>query len=124
MSRLTRYEQETIINFNEGEDTASVYTHNKTLRRKLEQLAQERPGECRLFKTCHDGQAVEYYIPKKWLKIRPAQILSDERRAELAENARKRLLGRSAPVITGDGALAEAEPGKDTPQPSDGKKEA
>lgn len=30
--RLTNYERETIINFNEGEDTASVYTHNSTLR--------------------------------------------------------------------------------------------
>lgn len=26
---LSRYEQETIINFNETESTASVYTHNK-----------------------------------------------------------------------------------------------
>lgn len=24
---LTRYEQETTINYNEGEDTASIYTH-------------------------------------------------------------------------------------------------
>ena len=56
---LTRYEQETIINFNEEEKTASVYTHNGPLRRRLEQMAQERPKDCRLFKTWHDGQAVE-----------------------------------------------------------------
>ena len=42
---LTRYEQETIINFNEEEKTASVYTHNGTMRRRLEQLAQERPED-------------------------------------------------------------------------------
>lgn len=36
MSRLTRYEQETTINFNEGEDTASVYTHNRSLIHRLE----------------------------------------------------------------------------------------
>lgn len=35
MSGLTNYERETIINFNEGENTASVYTHNKKLRRRL-----------------------------------------------------------------------------------------
>ncbi len=40
MSRLTRYEQETIINYNEGENTASVYTHSKALRRRLEKLAE------------------------------------------------------------------------------------
>ena len=28
---LTRYEQETIINFNEEETTASIYTHNNSL---------------------------------------------------------------------------------------------
>lgn len=30
---LSRYEQETIINYNEAEKTAAVYTHNKSLRR-------------------------------------------------------------------------------------------
>lgn len=86
---LTRYEQETIINFNEAETTASIYTHNRTLRRRLEKLAQDRPEDCRLFKTCHDGQAVEYIIPKKWLRVNPGLNLTDEQRAARAENARK-----------------------------------
>lgn len=42
-AKLTNYERETILNFNEGEDTMSVYTHNKALRRKLEQLARGVP---------------------------------------------------------------------------------
>lgn len=99
--KLTRYEQETIINFNEGEDTASVYTHNRPLRRRLEQLAQDRLEECRLFKVSHDDQAVEYYIPKSWIRINPTRILSDEQRAVLAQNARTRFLGRNSKVITG-----------------------
>lgn len=73
---LTRYEQETIINFNEEEKTASVYTHNGPLRRRLEQMAQERPK-----KTCHDGQAVEYYLPKSWIKIRPPRVASEAQKA-------------------------------------------
>jgi hypothetical protein len=28
---LTAYEKETIINFNEGEDTTHIFTYNKTL---------------------------------------------------------------------------------------------
>ena len=87
---LTRYEQETIINFNEAETTASVYTHNSTLRRRLEQLAKDRPEDCRLYRESHDGKAVEYYIPKKWLKVNPGPMLTAERRAEMAEAARKR----------------------------------
>lgn len=40
---LSLYEQETIINSNEADSTASVYTHNKALRKKLETLAADRP---------------------------------------------------------------------------------
>ena len=86
--QLTKYEQETIINFNEQEKTASVYTHNGPLRRRLEQLAQERPEDCNLFKTCHDGQAVEYYIPKSWLKIRPPRVTSEAQKEVLAKARR------------------------------------
>ena len=91
---LTRYEQETIINFNEAETTASVYTHNSTLRRRLEQLAKDRPEDCRLVKRCHDGQAVEYTVPKRWLKVNPPRStapLTEEqkqKRREQLERAR------------------------------------
>ena len=34
--KLTRYEKETIINFNEAEATANIYTHNGGLIRKLD----------------------------------------------------------------------------------------
>ena len=35
---MARYEQETIIGFNEEEKTAGIYTHNKMLRQKLAAL--------------------------------------------------------------------------------------
>ena len=35
MARLTKYEKETIILFNEGEDKASIYTYNAGLRNRL-----------------------------------------------------------------------------------------
>ena len=85
---LSLYEQETIINFNEEEKTANVYTHNRALRRKLELLAEQRPTECRMTKTSHDGQAVDFTIPKSWLKISPTRIASEAQKAALAR-ARK-----------------------------------
>lgn len=91
MSQLSRYEQETIINFNEAEATAGLYTHNRTLIRKLEQLAQERPGECRLERVSREGDAVDYIIPKARVKIRPTIQLSEEERARRREHARKAL---------------------------------
>ena len=35
MAKLTKYEKETIILFNEGEDEASIYTYNAGLRKRL-----------------------------------------------------------------------------------------
>ncbi len=46
--KLTRYEKETIINFNEAEATANIYTHNGGLIRKLDALADQRPEEAML----------------------------------------------------------------------------
>lgn len=120
MSRLTNYERETIINFNESEDTASVYTHNKPLRRRLEQLSKERPEDCRLYKVTHWGEAVEYYIPKSWLRINPIRILSEAQR-EALEKARE-AAKKAAPAVIGDSPAAK--PSKDTPQDLDSKKEA
>lgn len=85
----TLYEQETIINFNEGEKTCSVYTHNRALCRKLEQLAQQRPEECRLTKTSHDGKAVDYSIPKSWIRIHPPRVaapLTEEQKQKRREH--------------------------------------
>ena len=57
---MARYEQETIISFNEEEKTAGIYTHNKILRQKLAALARDRPEDCRLVKVSHSGRAVDY----------------------------------------------------------------
>lgn len=85
---MARYEQETIINFNEEEKTAGIYTHNKPLRRKLESLALDRPEDCRLVRVSHDGRAADYTIPKSWIKIVPPRIASEAQKAALAR-ARK-----------------------------------
>ena len=64
---LSLYERETIINYNEVEPTASIYTHNKALRRTLDKLAQERPEDCRIDRVSHEGYATDYIIPKVWV---------------------------------------------------------
>ncbi len=87
--KLSKEERETIICYNEAEQTASVYTHNRALRRKLEQLAQERPTECRLEKISCDGQAVDYIVPKQWVKVNAGRQLTEGQRAALVERGRK-----------------------------------
>ena len=85
---MARYEQETIISFNEEEKSARIYTHNKVLRQKPEALARDRPEDCRLVKVSHSGRAVDYVIPKSWIRIVSPRIASEAQKAALAR-ARK-----------------------------------
>lgn len=39
MRKPSKYEKETIINFNEAEDTANIYTFNADLKRRLAESA-------------------------------------------------------------------------------------
>lgn len=90
--KLSRYEQETIITYNEEEKTAGVYTHNKALLRRLDKLAQERPDECRLEKVRPDGRAADYIIPKAWVRIYPPRVsapLTEEQKQRRREQLAK-----------------------------------
>lgn len=44
--RLSKYEQETSVLFNEEEAEAMVYTHNVRLKVQLRQMAEEYSQEC------------------------------------------------------------------------------
>ena len=43
VANLTKYEQETIINYNNEEKTASIFTYDKSLIRKLDKRLSEYP---------------------------------------------------------------------------------
>lgn len=91
---LSLYERETIINYNEGEPTANIYTHNKALRRTLDKLAQQRPEDCRVDRVGHGGAAADYTIPKAWVKIRPPRVASEAQKAASRRAAEKAQLAR------------------------------
>lgn len=94
---MTRLEQETIINFNEAEAAATIYTHNAALCRKLEALADQRPEEAKRGRSFPDGGR-EYTIPKRWVKVNAGPILTEEereRRRERAKATRKAQLAQN-----------------------------
>ena len=62
---LSKLEQETIINFNEAETAATVSARNGRIRRRLEQLERDRPGEVN---RDYNG---DFLIPKGWIRINP-----------------------------------------------------
>lgn len=61
--KLSKLEQESIILYNEEESTASIYTHDPKLKRKLKRLAEKYPDKVYPDKAVHAG-AVSYAVPK------------------------------------------------------------
>ena len=86
--KLTRYEQETIINFNAGDQTATLYTRDPAVMRKVDALVIEYPdtykciGETDIDKT--------YKMPKSFVSYRKPRRLSNEQR-EMARLRAKQL---------------------------------
>ena len=88
MAKLTKYEKETIILFNEGEDTASIYTYNASLRKRLALFSKKHPDLCRLEKT--QSQSGENYLLDKTIQsLRQHAPSSAERRRKASENAKQ-----------------------------------
>ncbi len=76
MSKLSKYEQETIINFNVAESDAVVFTRDKAVIRKLDSLVNEFPevykciGETDIDKT--------FSMPKQYVSYRKPRRISDD----------------------------------------------
>ncbi len=66
--KLSAYERETIILFNESSEPAEVFTYNKRMIRKLERLAKMFPDEFRLKSDNRDG-GMTYIVPKNRILI-------------------------------------------------------
>jgi ferritin-like protein len=85
MSKLLPHERETIMLFNEAENTAEIETHNKVLKRRLAEICLDFPDDVKVIKK--DRQSDVYIFPKKWFKLSPPRKISDKHRMQL-ENAR------------------------------------
>lgn len=83
--RLTRYEQETIINWNNASQTAEIYTHDRRWINKLRRLARKYPDDYRLKKK-DDQNGVTYEVSKRMINIRPPY--NEEHRQQQIEEAK------------------------------------
>ncbi len=85
--KITRYEQETIINFNAEEKTATLYTRDPAVIRKVDALVIDYPdtfkciGETDIDKT--------YEMPKSAVTYRKPRKLSEEQREAKRERVKK-----------------------------------
>ena len=80
--KLTNIEKETVINFNEAERTASVYTHNEALKRQLLELCRTHPEQVHQT-AANTWGGLTFELPKKWLRGAPPRGLTPAQRAGL-----------------------------------------
>ena len=90
---VTREERETIVNFNEAEDTAVIYTFNNDLKKRLAAFAKKHPDLCRLTVDDADFGSVTYEIQKSRVSIRLVAPYSEERRRAASEYAKANGIG-------------------------------
>jgi len=85
--KMTRYEQETIINFNAGEQTATLYTRDPVVIRKVDALVSDFPdvfkciGETDIDKT--------YEMPKSSVTYRKPRNITEAQRKAASERMQR-----------------------------------
>ena len=84
--KLSRYEQETVVNYNAGEQTATLYTRDKAVMRKLDTLIADFPDTYRL--TGQDEVSKTYSFPKSYVSYRKPRAISKEQK----ERARQMMI--------------------------------
>ena len=87
--KLSRYEQESILNYNAGERTAILYTRDKVVMRKLDTLVVDFPDTYKL--TGQDEVSKTYSFPKSHVSYRKPRTVSTEQR----ERARQMMIERN-----------------------------
>ena len=88
MTKLSKYEKETIINWNEAENTASIYTFNADQKRRLAEFSRKYPLLCRMERSTTEG-TLPYVIEKSRLSVRLVLPYSEERLAAAREYAKQ-----------------------------------
>lgn len=84
---LSKYESETIINYNDEENDATVYTCNKSLIRRIDALCAKYPEVYRLIKK--DKFSKTYTLPKKLIGVKKIRIFTPEQKEKQKRQGKK-----------------------------------
>jgi len=85
--KLSKYEMETIVNYNADDQIATVYTRDKSVMRRLDTLVIEFPEIYRCIKVSDIDKT--YEMPKSYVSYRRPRRLTEEQRKNAMERARK-----------------------------------
>lgn len=84
--KYDKRERETVILYNEAEETATVCTFNRKLKKKLAKLAARFPDLVRLKEVSAGGNCVTYALPKSCVTIYPPH--TDEWKTDMRKRAK------------------------------------
>ena len=87
MTNITKPEMETIVNYNAGEQTATVYTRDKTVMRKLDQLVKDYPESYKLINQTEIDKT--YSMPESYVNYRKPRTMNAEQRAQARQRMEK-----------------------------------
>lgn len=85
MSKLSRIERETVINYNQAEDMAVMTTADTVVIRRMKKLAEKND---KITERKLSSEFVEFTFPKKWVKVRLPREMTDEQRQAASERAK------------------------------------
>jgi hypothetical protein len=95
---VPKEERETILLFNEAEDTATIYTFNTDLKRRLAKFADSHPDLCTLTVNDTEYGSVTYEIQKSRVSIRLMAPYSEERRKAASTYAKANGFGNKMQI--------------------------
>jgi len=81
MTNLTKYEMETVVNYNVGEQTVTVYTRDKAVMRKPDQLVVDYPETYKLVRQTDIDKT--YSMTKSYVNYRRPRTVSAEQREQV-----------------------------------------
>ena len=84
---ISREEQETIVNYNAAEQTATVYTRDKTVMRRLDALKDAYPDTYKLIGQTDIDKT--YEMPKSLINFRKPMSISAAQREAASKRMKK-----------------------------------
>lgn len=80
-------ENENVVEFLKGADTATATLSQGRYISKIKKLAEKYPDECEVFEN-KDGSILAHF-PVKWIKISPPRQMSDEQKEAASDRFKK-----------------------------------
>jgi hypothetical protein len=84
---VTGIEAETIINYNQDEKTAEIYTHDKRLIKRLLECCKKFPTLFYFVES--EGEASTFLIPKKYVSVRQPKIYTEEQKERMSASGQR-----------------------------------